>query len=190
MKKTRWSFFVVIILFASLNAAAQTKSVTNADLEQYKEDRLKAKQEYRENYGRLGMPSPEEIDRQTEKDLSEMEQLSAKLRQEGLQQAAIDARGRIYQQPSQQYYSVSQGYYPYWDSGIWSASWLRPRFRRPRVTHHGLNGYVGGGQFWPSPGTRGGRWAPSGYVGGGNFWQVGGSTPPGGSIRHGGGGRR
>jgi len=188
--KTKWSFFVVIILLASLGAAAQTKSLTNADLEKYKHDRLKAEQDYRENYERWGMPSPEELDRRAEKSQKDLKELAAKLREEEIQRSVLQAQAGGYQTPLQTYnYWGSSGYYPYWNGEIWSASWLRPRFRRGHVTHYGLNGYVGGGNFWPAPGSGAGRYS-SGYVGGGNFWP--GPRASSSPISHGGfgGGRR
>lgn len=52
-----------LLLIAGFSVAAQTRTVTNADLEKYRLERLKADEAYRKNYARLGMPSPDEIDR-------------------------------------------------------------------------------------------------------------------------------
>jgi hypothetical protein len=52
--------------FAAVCAQAQTNSprtVTNADLEKYRQARVKAEEDYRQNYERLGRPSPEELER-------------------------------------------------------------------------------------------------------------------------------
>ena len=40
---------------------SQTRTITNADLEKYKQKRLAAEKELRENYRELGFPSPEEL---------------------------------------------------------------------------------------------------------------------------------
>src|SRR4051794_5426541 len=130
--KQRSLFVFCLMLGLAGYVTAQSKSVTNADLKTYQQDRLKADQEYRENYARLGMPSPEEIERRHEKSRVEMEKLSEKLRQEELHRYAIEAQQRADQPPSPTYYSSGSSvyYYPYWDGAIWSASWLRPRFRR------------------------------------------------------------
>ncbi|HLM02627.1 MAG TPA: hypothetical protein VK400_16355 [Pyrinomonadaceae bacterium] len=40
-----------------------TKTVTNADLEKFRQKRLEAEADYRANYEKLGMPSPEELER-------------------------------------------------------------------------------------------------------------------------------
>jgi hypothetical protein len=47
------------LVFAQTNAR---KTVTNADLEKFRQKRLQAEADYRANYKRLGMPSPEELD--------------------------------------------------------------------------------------------------------------------------------
>lgn len=128
-------FVVLIILFGVGVSFGQTRTVTNADLEKYRQERLKAEKDYRENYQRLGMPSPEELDRQREESAREMTELSAKLRYEremreysSYQQSE---RARTIVVP-QQYY-VNDGYYrgrtvvgysPYYYRGNWS----RPRY--------------------------------------------------------------
>jgi hypothetical protein len=169
LKEIRSSFVVLVVLLLPLCANAQIRSVTNSDIEKYRQDRLREEKEYRENYERLGMPSPEEIDRRVEESQAELEQLSAKFRQDDEQRERLAAQTRSYRQLSVTYvYSSAQPYSPYWNDVIWSGAWRRPRFfRRPYVTN-GLNGYVGGGQFWPAPGSRQ-RFA-SGYVGGGQLW--------------------
>jgi hypothetical protein len=46
------------LVFAQTRAA---KTVTNADLEKFRQKRLQAEADYRANYKKLGMPSPEEL---------------------------------------------------------------------------------------------------------------------------------
>lgn len=81
-------------MFAATAAAAagQTKTVTNADLAKFAEKRVKAEREYRENYERLGMPSPEELDRINAADAKAREELSQRLRAERLRQEALNAQ--------------------------------------------------------------------------------------------------
>jgi hypothetical protein len=55
---------ILLTLTLSIIAVAQRKSVTNQDLEEFRQKRIKAEQEYRENYKKLGMPSPEELEKQ------------------------------------------------------------------------------------------------------------------------------
>lgn len=55
-----------LILISSGFAAAQTakRTITNADLEKFRQKRVQAEADYRANYEKLGMPSPEEIAKQ------------------------------------------------------------------------------------------------------------------------------
>lgn len=55
------------LIFVTVNlCAAQTakRTITNADLEKYRHEREKSDADYRANYKKLGMPSPEELERQ------------------------------------------------------------------------------------------------------------------------------
>lgn len=70
-------------------SAAQSKAVrtvTNTDLEKYREARVKADEDYRQNYARLGRPSPEELERweaERQKRLTELSrQVQTQRRQE------------------------------------------------------------------------------------------------------------
>lgn len=73
------------ILICGMSVSAQTNTVTNSDLEKFRERRLKAERDYRENYERLGMPSPEEIEKQREEDISRTVELGDRLRRERLE---------------------------------------------------------------------------------------------------------
>ena len=79
-------FKVLVVLWLSIltmiPAMTQTKSVTNADLEKFRQKRLQAEKDYRENYARLGFPSPEELERQNEKSRVERDVLAVRLRGE------------------------------------------------------------------------------------------------------------
>src|SRR5205809_5246961 len=103
--KQRSLFVFCLMLGMAAYVTAQSKSVTNADLKQYQQDRLKAEQDYLENYARLGMPSPEEIERRRETSRIEMEQLSEKLRREELHKYAIEAQLLASQPSSETNYS-------------------------------------------------------------------------------------
>lgn len=81
MKKRLW--FILCLIFVAANfAIAQTKTVTNADLEKHRQKRLQAEKDYRENYAKLGFPSPEELEKQNEQSRAEREQLSRRLEAE------------------------------------------------------------------------------------------------------------
>src|SRR6478672_8784122 len=76
---------------AQVNNHRASRSVTNTDLDRFKQKRLAAEREYRENYAQMGFPSPEELDRQNEQSRAEREELSAKLRVERLERERIAA---------------------------------------------------------------------------------------------------
>jgi hypothetical protein len=75
-------FFVVFLSVAAGSVVGQTRTVTNADLEKFRQERLKAEKDYRENYARLGFPSPEELQRRSEQSSKETSELAAKFRTE------------------------------------------------------------------------------------------------------------
>ncbi|MBK9768953.1 MAG: hypothetical protein IPP63_19145 [Chloracidobacterium sp.] len=85
---------------------AQNKTVTNADLEKYWQARLAADREYRENYERLGMPSPTELDRRREQSRIETERLSEKLRSAELERERLDVLRDSYAQQATSYERV------------------------------------------------------------------------------------
>jgi hypothetical protein len=88
-------FFVFAVIFAmSLGVYTQTRTVTNADLEKFREQRIAAEQELRENYERLGFPSPEERERQRVESIRERESLAERLRLERLERERLDAEMR------------------------------------------------------------------------------------------------
>ena len=63
--KERILLVLSLILTVAGFVSAQTparKTVTNADLEKFRQKRLQAEADYRANYKRLGMPSPEELE--------------------------------------------------------------------------------------------------------------------------------
>src|SRR6188768_164831 len=80
--------FCLILGVAGI-AAAQT--VTNMDLDKYRQERLSAERDYQNNYERMGFPSPAELEKQRVENRVETEKLSAKLRAERLEQERLDA---------------------------------------------------------------------------------------------------
>ena len=87
--KKQITVFLGLILALSSAAIAQTKTVTNSDLEKFRQKRLQSERQYRENYERLGFPSPEELERkriEDEKNLIEYSQTvgSSKIRARSL----------------------------------------------------------------------------------------------------------
>lgn len=111
MKKRLW-FILVVSFIAAVSASAQTRTVTNDDLEKYRQKRVAAERDLRENYERLGFPSPAELEKQNEQSRIERTDLAARLRAENLENERLDlekqraeneARSRSYQIQNQNY---------------------------------------------------------------------------------------
>ena len=155
----RIGFLICFTLVLSASLSAQTRSVTNTNLDQYKQDRLKAEREYRENYERMGFPSSEELDRRREQGRIETEQLSAKLRAASIERERVEAERlqaeqRANAQFAAAYNQYQAGFDPQFDSlyngFFYSASWGGRRHGFP-IRHNYLPpGYFAGGQFWPT----------------------------------------
>lgn len=87
--------FVSLLLFmgvlAVVPAFSQARTVTNADLEKYRQQRLKAEKDYNKNYEKMGFPSPAELQKQLDKSKTEREALSTRLTNERLEQERVAA---------------------------------------------------------------------------------------------------
>ncbi len=156
--KIRVLFLVFIIITAAGAVFAQSKTVTNDDLSKYKQERVKAEAELRNNYAKLGFPSPEERARREAQSTKDTVELSARLRNERLERERIHAqnaanaqysaavRRAIQPQNTVEYYAPSDfgGYY----YGGGRARLIgRVGYQQP--------GYFAGGQFWPTgPATK------------------------------------
>jgi hypothetical protein len=157
-------FLSVILSFAGaaesqVNRRA-ARTVTNADLERYRSQRLNAERDYRENYERLGFPSPEELDRQLEQSRIEREELSAKLREDRLERERINAEALRAQAELAAAYNerqaeLSEGYQPFYGYGGFPAYGYG--------SYYGGNGGLGYGSFYGGFGHR--RFRPFGFGG-------------------------
>ena len=144
-KKLLFCFCITLLIVTA--ASAQVRQITNLDLEKYRVTRVAADKELRENYEKLGFPSPTEFERRREKSRVETGELAVKLRADRIEQERIDAqreaasrRAIIYTRDGFRQNDVfSNGYYysPYVN-----------RYPRPRT--QGQPGYFAGGQFWPT----------------------------------------
>ena len=113
MKKAVFCAFGFLML-AVIGGVGQPRTVTNADLEKYRSIRLKAEQDYRENYQKLGLPSPEDLELQRDQDAKESQELSARLRYDRLmrEQAEFERQQAIgLSAASQQQYVIIDGNY-------------------------------------------------------------------------------
>ncbi len=144
--KQRLLFVFCLIVGANLAAFSQVKTVTNTDLERYRQDRLKAEAEYRENYKKLGFPSPEELDRRNARSANETIEMAARLRSERMTRERLDDAREVSEQREPDLY-VEKG------SGIYEQL-LYPsyfRYRWPLIRQgYVQQGYFAAGQFWPT----------------------------------------
>src|SRR5688500_9745744 len=96
------ALFCVVFTFALVglgqsNGIWAARTVTNADLEEFKMERLLAEQDFRKNHQKMGFPSPEELERQRRQDAKDRTDLSAQLRRERIEKERVDVeRGRAF----------------------------------------------------------------------------------------------
>lgn len=142
--------YVCLVFASSMAALAQSNVITNLDLEKYRVEREKAKADYRENYARRGLPSPEELERRNEKDRQILAETAARVRAERLERERINAEyeaaiRRAEVADSEPTVIVVDGVAMptyYWNNGR--------RYRYPQVRYNSQPGYFAGGQFWPT----------------------------------------
>ena len=89
--KKQIAVFLGLIFSLPVVAFAQTRTVTNSDLEKFRQKRLQAEREYRENYEKWGFPSPEELEARRIESRRELTELSARLEAERLEREALRA---------------------------------------------------------------------------------------------------
>lgn len=73
---------VILSLTAAVSAFAQTKTVTNDDLEKFRRQRVESEKRLKERYAEMGFPSPEQIEKQNAERRARMEQYSDELRRQ------------------------------------------------------------------------------------------------------------
>ncbi len=69
----------ILSLTAAFSVFTQTKTVTNSDLEKFRVQRVESEKKLREDYAKMGFPSPEEIEKQNAQRRFRMEQYSTEL---------------------------------------------------------------------------------------------------------------
>ena len=147
--------FIFIVCFAALTAVsmmAQTKTVTNADLSKYSQERVKAEKDLRENYAKLGFSSPEEIELRNKSDAKHRAELSARLHLVELERERNEAEREATERLAAAYYRPSQTEIVTEDSGFQGYFWSYGRRHRFPVFRGDYQqpGYFAGGQFWPT----------------------------------------
>jgi len=117
------SLTLLAVLLSALCVSAQTgsaRTVTNADLEKYRDARVKADEDYRQNYAKLGMPSPEELEKREADREKRLTDLSLRLQAEREQKEYLERLAQInsgppvvYVVPQTNYAPAQYGYYPF-----------------------------------------------------------------------------
>ena len=90
MRKIAALFIVVFSMALVAEGQRAARTVTNADLAKFRDRRIAAEQEYRDNYERLGMPSPEELNAMRERDMDARLDLAEQLRQARLEKERLE----------------------------------------------------------------------------------------------------
>ena len=94
--KKRLLSILCLSFVAAVSGYAQNVTVTNADLEKFRQKRLQAEREYRENHGKLGFPSPEELTRQREQSRLDNEEIIARQKEQRLEnEGGFAAQARV-----------------------------------------------------------------------------------------------
>jgi hypothetical protein len=154
---------VCLVGLAAVSAFAQTRTVTNADLEKFRQARLQGEMDYRENYRRMGFPSPTELEEHLENSKIERETLAARLAGERLQRERIQADLAAAIITSEQRAAAAaqenpepvgpQLYYGYPSGGYYNRGYYYRNRNRTRFPSFGNGipmidfGYPGGGIF-------------------------------------------
>lgn len=174
--KSKVLLILSLILIAASIASAQKarKTITNLDLEKYRVQREKAEADYRENYAKRGMPSPEELQRREEENARQREELSRRLAAERQQNEQNQLRLQIAEQnaridylnnsnqnlANQNNQTVYGGYPIYGGSGLYlnnGYNYNRSRWNRPNFPGRGVyqqnrpSVVVGGGMVYTVP---------------------------------------
>ncbi len=137
------ALFLICILTAV--GAAQTKTITNSELADYRDKRLAAERELREDYARLGFPSPEVRSKRDAESAKALAELSDRLRNERLTRERFDAERSLVYVPYQRDVIVTNSQ-PYYSNYYW---------RYPSRYYQGSRqyqqpGYFAGGMFIPT----------------------------------------
>lgn len=172
--KSKVLLILSLILVAASVVSAQKakKTITNFDLEKYRIQREKNEADYRENYAKRGMPSPEELQQREEENARQREELSRRLAAErqlneqnqmrqqiAEQNARINYLNSVNQGLANQNNQVVYGGYPVYGNGLIlnNGYYNRPRWNRPNYPARGIytqnqpSVVVGGGMIYSVP---------------------------------------
>src|SRR5437773_999825 len=117
--------FVSLCIFAvsAVAAFAQTRTVTNFELEKYRTQRVQAEKDLRENYEKLGFSSPEERAKRDEEQRIADQQLVERLARERLEREAAEAAAQqAAANAGKQIFFNSEPVYPEYGGGFFYSS--------------------------------------------------------------------
>lgn len=142
MKRRILFCLCVMAAFASF-AFGQVKTVTNADLEKYKQKRIQADEGRKAYYAKIGL-TEEEVAKRDAAETKAREELSARLRANRLEQERIDQEMRQREAAAQQQVNVfvPQQQDPYFSGGYFVYG------NRLYPSHRGRNRHFGSGVQW------------------------------------------
>lgn len=142
--------FCLVSLTAVVSLAQARRTITNSDLERYRQQRLTAERELREEYSRLGFPSPEEMLRRDMDSQQQMLELSTRLKSERLERERMELERQRMMQPMPVFPPF--GYNNVVQPGelFWPTEWGFGYRGRGRGRVPQQDGYFAGGQFWPT----------------------------------------
>jgi hypothetical protein len=180
-------FFVLVSIFVLSVFCSAQRSVTNADLEKYRDQRLRAENDLRENYATLGFPSPDELQRRNEERDKRIDQLTSAYRQQELEEtklalqydlARAAMRPQVVQQPKEDPFQAGRFSSPE-DMGGYGGYGAGYGGYYPGYVDPGFGNFPGNG----SGGRRlifrsgfGNILPQQGYYAGGQFWPTGNRT--------------
>lgn len=175
--KRRVMFLLSIVAVGAFSAYAQ-RTVTNTDLERFRQARLRAEADLRENYARLGFASPEVMAARNEESSRTMFELAEQLRSVRLERERIAADVEI-----ARHMTGGERYQP---QGFSRRSPYDVDLNLDRVGYP-LDGFGYGGGFSSDGDSYEGRgrgrgrgqgrsYRQQGYFAGGQFWPTGSRT--------------
>lgn len=162
--------FALTVGLLGVGVVVGQRTVTNADLDKYRIQREAAERDYRENYEKMGFPSPEELQRQLEESRLENDRMLERWSQERIELAKAEAM-KAQAQPSMptvvtipvpseypnenynEVYGYGQPYYTYGNRFPPFGN----RYWRRGYRQQSPSGYVSGGTYWPGSAPAGRR---------------------------------
>jgi hypothetical protein len=134
--------------FALTGYGQDARSVTNADLEKYRQERVAAQNEYRVRAAANGLPSPEELNARKDKQIKELVELAEKLRMADLAREYLELQAAEQRrpQPPNVYITTYPAPRAPENTTIWTYSypWYWPQVYRRTPPYR-----ASGGMTWP-----------------------------------------